>query len=315
MPSYRHLFGPVPSRRLGRSLGIDLVPHKICSFDCVFCQLGRTPATTLERKEYVDVGAVLDELRSWIDSGGTADFLTLAGGGEPTLHSRFGDVIAALGDMCEIPRVLLSNGSLFHLDAVRRGAAPAEVVKVSLSAWNQSCFEAVNRPHPGIAFGRVLDGLRRFRDMFSGSLWVEVFVVPGVNDSPEVVQRIASVVGGLRPARVHLNTAVRPAADPGVGAVSWKSLERLRGLFTPVAELAVSHGGHESAERSGGVDPNDIADIVTRHPATAEELGEILGLDSGRVEHMLAPLCRSGRIRTEERGDGVYYRVGENRGS
>jgi len=129
MNRYRHLFGPVPSRRLGRSLGVDLTPFKTCTLDCIFCQLGHTTNKTLDRKEYVPVVAVEAELETWIKEGGKADYITLSGSGEPTLHTRFGEVLQFVRDQTAIPTALLSNGTLFWLPEVREAARHADIVK------------------------------------------------------------------------------------------------------------------------------------------------------------------------------------------
>jgi wyosine [tRNA(Phe)-imidazoG37] synthetase (radical SAM superfamily) len=152
----------VPSRRFGRSLGIDLTPHKTCSLDCVFCQLGRTPEKTLERKTYVPTGDVIDEIDHWLQTDGNADYLTLSGSGEPTLHAEFGRVLAHLRRQ-PIPSVLLTNGTLLDRPEVREAAALARVVKVSLSAWDQKSFEWVNRPHRQLEFTTLVDGMKAFR--------------------------------------------------------------------------------------------------------------------------------------------------------
>lgn len=133
MKKYNHLFGPVPSRRFGRSLGIDLTPYKTCSFDCIFCQLGKTTVKTLERREYVPAAEVIEELDDWIKSGGEADYITLSGSGEPTLHSRFGEIIEFARGASSIPVALLTNGSTLGIPEVRAAAAKADVVKISLS--------------------------------------------------------------------------------------------------------------------------------------------------------------------------------------
>ena len=140
---YQHLFGPVPSRRFGRSLGVDLTPYKTCTFDCIFCQLGRTTNQTFDRKEYVPVREVIDELDNWIKSSGEADYITLAGSGEPSLHSRFGEVIEFVRRSSSVPVALLTNGSLLKYADVRTAASNANVVKVSLSAGTQALFEYI----------------------------------------------------------------------------------------------------------------------------------------------------------------------------
>jgi wyosine [tRNA(Phe)-imidazoG37] synthetase (radical SAM superfamily) len=156
MEEYKHIFGPVPSRRLGRSLGVDLTPYKTCTQDCVFCQLGRTPNKTITRREYVPIGKVLDEIEEWLRRDGKADHITLSGSGEPTLHSCFGEVLGFVRNNSAIKAVLLTNGSLFHLPEVRREALKAHIVKVSLSAWDQASYGWVNRPHPDLDFKQLM---------------------------------------------------------------------------------------------------------------------------------------------------------------
>jgi len=194
MADYKHIFGPVPSRRLGRSLGVDLTPGKTCTFDCVYCQLGRTIYKTLRRKEYVPSQQVTNEFQNWLRQRVEADYITLSGSGEPTLHSQFGDLIQEIKSRAETPVALLTNGSLLCDVDVARAASPADLVKVSLCAWNQESFEAINRPHPDVVFGDVVSGIHRLRQRFNGELWVEVFVVPGLNSEPEQMEQIAEVI-------------------------------------------------------------------------------------------------------------------------
>jgi wyosine [tRNA(Phe)-imidazoG37] synthetase (radical SAM superfamily) len=178
---YHYLFGPVPSRRFGRSLGIDLTPYKTCSLDCVFCQLGRTTDNTVIREEYVPVDAVLAELDEWLKTDGKTDYITLSGSGEPTLHSRFGEVLDFIRAHSAIPSVLLTNGTMLCLPEVRSAASRANAVKVSLSAWNQASYECVNRPHPQLRFDQLIEGQKALRSQFKGELWMEVFMTERKN--------------------------------------------------------------------------------------------------------------------------------------
>ena len=200
---YKHLFGPVPSRRLGRSLGLDLVPFKTCSFDCIFCQLGRTTRKTSAREEYVPADEIIAELDAWLRSGDTADYITLAGSGEPTLNREFGKVIEFARSATRIPVALLTNGSLLTDPEVRMQAAQANVVKVSLSAWNQVSLEHVNRPAAGIDLKRLVEGQRLFRRQFQGELWLEVFLVWGTNATPKDVAEIARLAKAIGPDKVQ----------------------------------------------------------------------------------------------------------------
>ncbi len=302
---YRYLFGPVPSRRFGRSLGIDLTPHKTCSLDCVFCQLGRTPAKTLERKAYVPATEVISEIDHWLRNDGQADYLTLSGSGEPTLHTAFGQVLAFLRDQ-PIPSALLTNGTLMNLPEVRKAAALARVVKVSLSAWDQKSFEWVNRPHHRLSFESFFDGLKRFRDEFSGQLWLEVFLLSDINATPGNVAKIARLSRNLQPDRIHLNTIARPPAEDFAAAVSMAKLEELVGLFDPPACIAAEFKG----ERSKRIKANEetILAMLKRRPCTIKQIETAFGLHINEASKFLGHLKQRNRIRIYLKDQKVYYR-------
>jgi len=246
---YRYLFGPVPSRRFGRSLGVDLLCERRCSFDCLFCEVGATDTLTCERREYVPTAAVIAELHEWLAEGGQADVITLAGAGEPTLHTGFGEIIDAVHAACRIPVALLTNSTLLGDPEVMAAAARADIVKVSLSAWDDASLAALNRPAAGVTFAGVLSGLQQFRAIYGGRLWLEVLLVRGINDKPEQVARIAAFAAGLTPEKVQLNTVVRPPAFEPVEAVDDETLRSLAALFTPPAEVIAPHRGGGAAKR------------------------------------------------------------------
>lgn len=303
---YRFLFGPVRSRRLGRSLGIDLVPLKVCTYDCPYCQVGKTTDKTLERREYVPVEGVLGEFDDWLTHDGQADCVTLAGGGEPTLHARFGDIIDAIGARCSLRRILLSNGSLFSLPDVRQAAVKAEVVKATLSAWDQASFEAVHQPHSALRFEPFIQGLTAFRHEFSGEYWLEIFVVPGLNDNPEQMHHIARLAKRIGPDRIHLNTAVRPAQDGAVKPVPSSRMAELATLFSPVAEVigvAVASAPVGAPALMADALTERMLGLIQRHPVTLLDLCATLGVDVTAVESAVSRLLEKGVIRTE----GGYY--------
>jgi wyosine [tRNA(Phe)-imidazoG37] synthetase (radical SAM superfamily) len=302
---YRYLFGPVPSRRLRRSLGVDLTPYKTCCYDCVFCQLGPTTVKTTDRKEYVPTEAVLEELKLWLSSGGQADYITLSGSGEPTLHARFGEVLEFVRANTDIPAALLTNGALLHLPEVRAAAAAAEVVKVSLSAWDQASFEWVNRPHPQLRFDQMIAGQKKFRAQFNGRIWMEVFLIAGMNSMPEDVRKIAALAGDIAPDRIQLNTAVRPPSEDFVTPLSEKHLSALTRLFEPEAEIIAEF----SAEGQKRIQANQdtILAMLRRRPCTAQQIADGFDLHLNEVLKYLGKLLRSGAIRTERKNDDVYY--------
>ncbi len=302
---YRYLFGPVPSRRLGSSFGVDLVSAKTCSFDCVFCQVGRTGVLTIDRKEYVPVSAVVAELQDWIGHGGKADFITLAGAGEPTLNVGFGHVIDAIHHLSKIKTAILSNGSLFYMPEVRLDACMSDLVKVSLGAWDQDSFEKLNQPIAGLKFSSVLEGLRVFGKEFKGVLWLEIFVVAGINDQKESMQRIADLAFEIGPDHIHLNTVVRPPADHSARAVSLKVLEQFASLFSPVAEVIPSFSTRDPSMTDGG--KKNIAGLLARHPCRIEDVAMLFGGDCAKAKVLLSEMLSQGDVRLEMHGEQSFY--------
>lgn len=306
MTPYRYLFGPVPSRRLGLSLGIDLCPMKTCCMDCVFCQLGHTQSCTIERREYAPTAQVLAELRNWKETGGTADFMTLSGSGEPTLHTGFGEVLRFIRTQTPFKSALLSNGALMTIPEVRLDAALADVVKVSLSAWDAESFRRVNRSHPALRFADLVRSYESLRAAFRGQLWLEVFVIRGVNDSRRDMGAIAKLASQFAPDHVHLNTAVRPPADPDVNALSADELTALADLFDPPAEVIADFKTGATAGKQS-VDDEALAALVAKHPATARQVAAALGAAADDVLAGLERLCAAGQTRREDRGGETYY--------
>lgn len=301
---YQYLYGPVPSRRFGRSLGVDLTPFKTCNFNCVFCQLGRTPDKTVVRREYVTIDAVLVEIESWIETDGNADCITLAGSGEPTLHSGFGKVLKFLKEKT-IPSALLTNGSMLSVPEVRDAASYADIVKVSLSAWNQPSFEWVNRPHQKLQFNKVVAGQKAFRAQFKGELWMEVFLIAGMNSMPENVKKIAAQIKEIKPDRIQLNTVVRPPAEDFAAAMQKDSLEELACLFDPFAKVIAEF----STDCAKNVRANEetILSMLQRRPCTSGQIAEVFGMHINEVSKYLGKLMRGNHICAVHKKNTVYY--------
>lgn len=300
--TYKYLFGPVPSRRLGRSLGLDVTPFKTCSFDCVFCQCGCTTRLITERGEFVPFEEVCAEIARWLKEDGAADCITFAGSGEPTLYSRLGELIRFIKARTNIPVIVLSNGALLHRIAVRDELLKADIVKVSLSAWDAVSFKKINRPAPGLTFTQLLEGQRDFRTVFPGVLWMEVFLMEGVNAAPDQVLKIAAVVAGIRPDRIHLNTAVRPPAEKVALPVTNEKLAALCGLFTPPAEVIAPFAAN--AGSAAGLNIEKLIDLIRRHPATAAQLAESFSVEPAAI----IPLLEDPRLQTDVRGGETYYK-------
>ena len=302
---HRYLFGPVPSRRLGRSLGVDLIPFKTCTMDCIYCQLGETTCEVSERGDYVPIQDVIAELEQWKQCNSEADHITLAGSGEPTLHVYFGDVLRWIEERTTIPSVLLTNGTLLHDPAVRADAALASKVKVTLSAWDESSFQQIHRPAQGITFELLLKGEQAFRRAYSGELSVEVFIVEGINSQVSRVKRIAEAVRSIEPDRIDINTVVRPPAVKGIHASTPEHLQALAELFGDRASVTASF--RKQGFASMDMDADVIVGLLQRHPATCEQLAAEFNLKEEEIFRLLKHLISSGRLKAEQVGEDIYY--------
>lgn len=321
--SFRHVFGPAFSRRLGRSLGVDLVPFKTCTYDCVYCQLGQTTVCTLERREYVPVGEILDEVARKLETGIEVDYITLAGSGEPTLHSGIGDIIAGIKALettaRRVPPVaVLTNGSLFWMDEVRDALRQADLVIPSLDAGTPESFAQVNRPVSSVTFEKMVEGLVLFRDRFVGQIWLEVFLLGGMTDSRQELESLATLVRRIRPDKVQLNTVERPAPGGHVVPVPEDAmrqlaagLERLTARCTEVVARQETPSHHQEPGSAGPVTAGDVLALLQRHPCTAQNLADGLGLSLADAEAHIATLVAQGRVEASYR-DGVTSYIAKN---
>ena len=225
---YNYLFGPVPSRRLGISLGVDLVPMKTCTLNCTYCECGRTTNLSLERKEYVPFEAVKEELTHYFSHNPRPDYVTFSGSGEPTLNSRIGDVVHFIkSQTSDIPIAVLTNGTLLFQKQACDDIRDATVVIPSLDAATERVFRKINRPHPQLKIDTIIRGLVKFRKGYSGQIWLEVFIVPGLNDTEQELTALKRAIEEIEPDRIQLNTLDRPGTVPTIHAATWKELEQV----------------------------------------------------------------------------------------
>lgn len=303
--SYKYLFGPVPSRRLGRSLGVDLIPFKTCTMNCTYCQLGETPCAVSARGDYVPMQDVLAELERWKTADGQADHITLAGSGEPTLHAHFGDVFQWTKKNTDIASVLLTNGSLLHDPKVRAEAVLADKVKVTLSAWDEASFQQIHRPAQGVTFDLLVEGERIFREEYTGELSVEVFIVDGVNSDVSSARKIAAIIESINPDRIDLNTAVRPPADSGVKTATPEQLAERAELFGPKASVTASF--KKQSFQSLEISEEALLGLIKRHPATAEQLALDFNVPGESISKILDTLVSENKLSAERRDGETYY--------
>ena len=281
------IFGPVPSRRLGRSLGVDLVPFKTCSYDCIYCQVGRTTNRTILPGQYVPLEDVLQELKTKLS--GRPDYITLSGSGEPTLYSRTGELIDRIKAMTDIPVAVLTNGSLLWKAELRSQLLKADLVVPSLDAGDEAMFRAVNRPHEDVSFEKMLDGLIEFRPEFRGQYWLEVMLLADYNASDEEVRKLARCAGLIKPDRVQLNTATRPTAEDYAVAVNRQRLNELAAMFDPPAEVIADFSGlHKHRESDAGW--KEVLELLQRRPCSVDDIAAGLGMHRNEVAKHLEEL-------------------------
>jgi wyosine [tRNA(Phe)-imidazoG37] synthetase (radical SAM superfamily) len=304
----KYVFGPVPSRRLGRSLGIDPVPLKTCNWNCVYCQLGRSAPLVSERREYAPPGEILREVaQALAERGKETDWITFAGSGEPLLHSGIGGLIEGVKKMTEIPVAVLTNGSFLHLSEVREALYPADAVLPSIDAGSAGLFRKINRPHPDFSFERHVEGLVEFRRSYKGKFWPEVVLVRGVNDTVQALEDIAGVLRRLEPDIVHINVPTRPPAETWVEQPDEDGLMRAAAILGKIAPVVVP--GEASVETGGFETALDaIVEIVSRHPMREEEVRRALARWSPEeVSAALAEAAASGRVKTVERYGARFF--------
>jgi len=230
--------------------------------------------------------------------------VTLSGSGEPTLHSGFGEVIRFLKQR-SIPSVLLTNGSTLMLPEVRDAASHADIVKVSLSAWDQQSFGWINRPHPQLQYDDLVEGINKFRAQFAGSLWMEIFMLLGINSAPENVKKIAAQIKKIKPDRVHINTVVRPPAEEFAAPLQPAKLASLAGLFDPPAEVIAEF--NSNFEKNITATKDSILSMLQRRPCTIAQIAGGYGMHIAEVSKYLGDLMRTGHIKEKRRKGAVYY--------
>ncbi len=304
----RYLFGPVASRRLGYSLGVDIIPHKVCTLDCLYCQIGPTTLKTMERKPYVEAGPVLAELEEILANKVQIDCITFSGSGEPTLNSCLGDIITGIKKMCSIPVTVLTNGTLLNLPEVRAGLMQADIVCPSFDAATDAAFRRINRPHDSLTLDLMIQGLKSFRQKFLGKIYLEVMLARGINDSPQELAAFAEILPEFGADRIQINTVIRPAAEDGVWAVNPVILEHARKLFGPNAEIIGGFLKERSLHEQENI-ADRIVQLVGRHPSTADDICAALGLTADLVHEYLTQLLTQGRIIKTIHADSTFYRV------
>ena len=301
-------YGPVPSRRLGLSYGVDIIPLKVCTLDCIYCQLGKTNKTTTERRNFGPIEPILSELQEIVSEGQKSDFITIAGSGEPTLNMGLGKLIESMKEITDIPIALLTNGTLFYRDDVRRECVKADVVLPSLDAGDSETFQKINRPNADINIENHVFGLSKFRNEFSGQLWLEVFFVEGFNTEPDQISKIRNAIERIRPDKIHLNTAVRPTAEPNLKRLNIEQLQVIASQLGPLCEI-ISDFSKLHQTKLSEKKSDDVLSILKRRPCSINDISSGLGIHYNEAIKYIQNLQNRGLIRSELKDGILFYKV------
>jgi wyosine [tRNA(Phe)-imidazoG37] synthetase (radical SAM superfamily) len=306
-----HIFGPVCSRRLGRSLGIDLLPYKTCSFNCVYCECGATTNLTTERSTYFSIREVISDLDNVLLKKPALDYVTFAGSGEPTLSCSLGQVIAHMKTRHPAyPVAVLTNGSLVTDTAVRQSLLQADLLIPTLTTASQQTFERIHRPAPGLFVNDIINGLVTLRKIFLRQIWLEVFLVPPHNTTTGELAAIRDAIWRIKPDRIQLNTLDRPGTEAWVEAVEYGEIERIRSSFEESGIPADVIGACQPCvidRESSDEDISRIEDTLRRRPCTADDIAQMTGLHRNEIAHCLIGLIRQGKISPQRGNRGIFY--------
>ena len=303
-----HLFGPVPSRRLGRSLGVDLIPRKTCPFDCIYCEVGPTTNQTETRLDY-QADAILAELAAYVRQGPPElDYITLAGSGEPTLNLGLGRIIDRIKALTGVPVAVLTNGALLYLPEVRQELQDADLVLPSLDAAREETFRAINRPLTGYPLSRLLEGLEACRREYQGRLWLEVMLLKGLNDNEADLEALRRALGTLRPDKVQLNTTVRPGVEDFARPLAADEMAASADYLADRLEVEVIASFSGASQAAAVCDDAVLVEMLARRPMTAADLARVLGLPLPLVRQRLLHLCETGQVAGQPYCDQEFYR-------
>lgn len=311
----KYIFGPVPSRRLGRSLGIDPTVRpdgaKACNWNCIYCQLGRTHPLMGSREIFSPPQDMLRELDGALagEAGHDVDWITFVGSGEPTINADLGEMLRGVKAMTPLPVAVITNGSLLSLPDVRKDLMVADAVMPTLDAGDELTFLRINRPHPQFGFTRHIDGLVAFRREYHGKIWLETMLISGLNDDEGSLTRLAKAIEKISPDEVHIVLPTRPPVEPWVRPSDDEGVLRARSILGRVARVVHPDEAYGDFSLNADTDPLEaVAKTLARHPMSDEELRRSLAQwGETNPDAILKTLVESGRAHQILRYDKVFW--------
>jgi wyosine [tRNA(Phe)-imidazoG37] synthetase (radical SAM superfamily) len=310
---YKHLFGPVMSRRLGLSLGVDVVPYKYCSLNCVYCEVSRTTHLTIKRKPFYALKDITTELDSYLAVHPKLDYITFSGAGEPTLYSDLGELISYIKDNYpQYKLALITNSTLLFDQELRHEIMRCDLIVPSLDAVSEEAFEKVNRPHSKLNPQEMILSLIALRAEYTGLIWLEVFIVPGINDHLEEIELIKQAIEQIHPDKVQINSLDRPGAEEWVEPAIYLALEEIRSIIQegnsiPVEIVAKVHQDSMITVSEQEV-CMEMAELLKQAEYTKAELAKTLGIHVNESSKLLQHLATKDNVTAKHTPKGIYYR-------
>ncbi len=306
----KHIFGPVPSRRLGISLGVDIVPFKTCTLDCIYCECGRTTRLTTERSSFIDPEIIIEELKHSISKNQYLDYITFSGSGEPTLNKDLGLIIDKIKQLTSTPVAVLTNGTLLYLEEVREDLSRSDLVLPSLDAVSPEVFAKINQPAGNLDINLIVEGIVEFRKEYRGEIWLEVFIVEGINDGSDELDKLYQTIKKINPDKVQLNSLDRPPACAAVKPVDTGKLEQIAARWKNCpAKVEVIQRVRQRREISSFSKnlENNILNTIQRRPLMIEDLEAITGKKRCELFKYIDVLEKEKKIAAIIVEDKIFY--------
>jgi len=306
------LFGPVRSRRLGRSLGIEMVPKKICTMNCIYCEVGKTTILTTKRKEYYPWDLIEKSILQAKEIEDIFDVFTFTGSGEPTLNIHFEKAIKLAKKIIKKPITVLTNSTLLHIPSVRKAMTEIDIVLPSLDAGREETLKKINRPHPKIELKNIIENLKKLRDEMKGEMWLEILFVEGINDSEEELKALKSAIEYINPQKVQLNTVVRPSACKEAKPVSFEKLEKIAQFFGDKAEIIVIKEKIDKVIKTFKILEEEklkeeILNYIKRRPSTIEELSLAFKIEEKLIKSILNKFISEGVVKESLHEGKIFF--------
>jgi len=309
----KNLFGPVASRRLGLSLGIDLLQYKTCTMNCIYCECGETTHLTSDIREYVPTNEVISELNEYLSKGPDLDIITFSGSGEPTLHSKIGEIINFI--QTNFPRYkisVLTNGTLLSLENVRRSILNVDIIIPSLDAVSEEIFQKIVRPIHGITAKKSIQNLIEFRKEYKGKIYLEIFMIPDINDTESELEKIKDACLNINPDKIQLNNLDRPGTEEWVKAETEKKLNYISTFLEPLnVEIIGKPKYNKKIINKKNIIIKNILSIIERRPSTIEDLSLTSGIKTPKLIKVIDYLLKNNIIETKDQDRGIFYKLKE----